>query len=320
MVKRLAAAALAGAVLLLSGCGLFTLSIFPQYLPGLTASKDLRLYIDDYVREQPNDWWSFMRVVRFGGADYVFLGIGLSYSPGTKLIVMDSSLEVLKVHYDLPVGQFSMVDAQGRILFGSQAFGAPEADPVDVPMYTVASYLPPWNGGGFAYGGLNYVLWSDSGAFNYVEVSSDWSTATPAPPASPLSPAVSGGTYEVRGVAWDPEHTGEEVMVGFVDWGARLAAVALLPATYFQAGSTAPITPTFTVEDADPQNIHYTRKGIVLQGNDRRMLRYDFSGKLLEETTLPPDHEMQPAYDIDGQSYYYFDRDARMLLKGKTGW
>jgi hypothetical protein len=117
------------------------------------------------------------------------------------------------------------------------------------------------------------------------------------------------------------------VILVFQSYNSNQVFVFFTPASAYASGfPTTPPTlreqfPPLMLQDVDGNRVMYTRKGIVVADWDGRSTLYDFNladtGKKLD---LGQGGEVQVAFNLDGDAFYAFDSERRVLYRGKTGW
>jgi hypothetical protein len=319
----------AAAVLALGACALFTDSLFPWYLSGVTDTLDLSPWIDDTLVPEEmseSDWWLDLAVLRDdSGTDRVFVAVqGYTTS---RLIVLNSDLS-LTVGFGvnpidgLGVGRRAMVDAADDFVIGNRI--------IDNPSLIPGATTPGWSDDlGLSIGTSDNVLFSIDYGVSPIRLicnrySSGWgATGNP-------SAAISTNTedhWELGAVAYDDHRAVDQKVVLLLrKWGDENdeGRVVYLPETDLLVGPlTEPLTsyPGFTVSPKDGvDRMSYTRKGVVVRehGGDATLYRFreDDSVPLQFSTR----HDVLDAYDLDGEYFFVVDKDERMLYKGRTGW
>jgi hypothetical protein len=327
MVKRLRPALLltlllavaAGTLSVLGSCELFSSSLFPGYLSRVVAARNLDPELRDLVDTYGWEWGCDLVVLRtVDGAspvDYLALLVG---APGTnRLLILDSDLTVLKELQDLPTGSRAMVDAAGKLVVGRVVF-----DPATGDDYLIE---PNEHFLGFAYGGQNFLVWTDMNQLWYESYDVDWATQLVAPTPALISGGVSGN-WQLHGLGCDPKKAGQEVVLVLYSEGDGQEYVvytdqeqykgATLPGDFFNSCPSYPRPPDTW------DRIYYTRKGLVMRGLEDLYYLYSLT---LDPDSIGSDdvksrHDVRVAYDIDGTYGYYFDRIELNLYKGRTGW
>lgn len=330
MVRRLAGGvlslALAAGALALGSCAIFTDSLFPWFLPGVTASLDLSPWIDgDLVPEDmsADDWWLDLAVLRdAGGEDTLFILVG-GYR-GNRLIVLDDDLSLAGTLDDDPdLGRRALVDANGAFVIGRQILAEPL--PTEAGTAPGDQYNPA-----FSDGLSNYLVWVDNDQYpvqlRFECYDGDW--MNPVSGAASLSATDPGSRWEPAAAACDPQRpAGQEVVLLLRRWGtedepSRLR-VAYLPIADFQStlftDATIDSYPGFTISEVDGERACYTRRGIVVEEHGERAWLYR-SGDDRLALDVRSRHRFETAYDLDGECFYCVDKDERLLFKGRTGW
>ena len=86
-------------------------------------------------------------------------------------------------------------------------------------------------------------------------------------------------------------------------------------------GAIAPLPPPINldVSDHDPE-FHYTRDGYVVTTESRSQLFDLFSGEEEKAIYGGRVEQFASAYDIDGNTFYYFNGDNKTLYRCNTWW
>jgi len=322
VARRLLPATLAAAALLsLATCELFRMSAFPGFLSRVVVARDLGGQIDSLVDRYGDEWEGQVRVLRdAGGEDYVFVLVRVFGS--TRLITLDSDLNVLGTFDDPSLGSRAMVDASNRFVIGKVVLNNP-------PSSRNALSAPGGSDDpGFASGGANFVLGVDGGVspdeLRYEEFDDAWTSLDP-PESVPIDSVIRLDNWNLPLVFFDPVAAGKEVILVLNNWASGIFEIVFTPAAAYESGSlTGDVVayPSFEISAWDIQDISYTRRGIVVSTWDRSLTVYDFLGVprqgLQEEINTR--NEIRQAYDMDGEYFYYFDKTERFLYKGLTGW
>ncbi|MBN1836101.1 MAG: hypothetical protein JW820_09645 [Spirochaetales bacterium] len=332
-VRRLFLALVVAAVALaLGSCALFTDSLFPWYLSGVTDTLDLSTWIDEELVPEDmdeNEWGLNLAVLRdAGGRDRVFVGVyGYMH---TRLIILNSDLTLAAAAEnplnDQPIGRRALVDAGGNYVIGEtvidgvtlQVLGA-AAGGSD----TMAVAVP-------GVPGNNYTFWVDNGVspamLYHVRYDASWGGGMTFSPAQVSADSYVG--FDLAALAYDDQRpSGQQLALLLRSWGGEedsVGYIVYLDETMVSADLLAPVLdsyPGFTVTPRrGVERMRYTRKGIVVrEGNDDCTL-YRFSEDDTQSLSFATRHEILDAYDIDGEHFYVLDKDERMLYKGRTGW
>jgi hypothetical protein len=306
---------------LLGGCGFFTASLFPGYLAQAEMVVDLNDSIDEFLSGQDYYWHANLFVLRSAsGEDYCAVLIELENLPQKKLILVDPSGD-LQERSDPGLGRLHLTDLNGDFVVGSLSF-PPSA-------LSGATYRGIDNHNlGFADGSYNYQLWCDGGAasnqLSWQNYDSAWASVSGTYYAN-IREAQSG--FELRNLYYDSEASDAEVILVFYNYMSGWSSVYFLPAAGF--GGTLPVSPDSLMELYPPlildpendENVCYTRKGIVVADWNGRAELQDFdgadTGKSLDGGQLG---EVRLAFDLEGENFYAFAADARVLYRGRTGW
>ncbi len=315
MVRR---AALLLLVLSLAGCGFFTASLFPGYLAQVEKSHELGSSIDGFLGSLGGTgyrWYPKLFVLTTdAGIDYGGVLIEIDSLPDKLLLLADSAgnLQQLK---DPRLGQLHLKDAISQFVVG-QAHFAPGSLPSAVFNEAVnGNYL------GFAPSvSENYLVFtSGTTTITYQKFTSGWGAGT----ANAVT-VDAVGSYELRGLYYDPGAiAGQEVVLVFFDFSSNRVLVFFTPVSSYISGPLSPLTmyPSLQFYDADAGNVFYTRKGIVVADYDGNAALMDFSGKETgKKLDLGQGGEVRIAFDIEGDTFYVFNPENRVLYRGITGW
>jgi hypothetical protein len=326
MVRRiLRLLAAAAAVLTLGTCALFTDSLFPWYLSGVTDTRDMTPWIDyTLVPEDMSeyDWGVDLAVLRdHSGTDYVFVAVH-GYT-GSRLIVLNSDLSLVPAA-DNPMdgvdtGRRFMVDANGDFVVGTQI--------ITNPSFSPGGTTPGgWDDLGLSIGTDNLLFSIDYGhspPFRYTICPAGWGSYTDRYVDISSSAA---DNWELAAVAYDAQRSADQnVVLMFRTWGYDddEGWVFYVPEADATSTLMTPLTayPGFSVTPRDGVNrMHYTRKGIVVRDHSDRATLYRFNPNDWLRLDFNTRHDVLDAYDLDGEYFYVLDKDLRMLYKGRTGW
>jgi hypothetical protein len=322
-------ALLAAAALSLGTCkvvtGILSWSMFPSFLSGVEATRNLTQELDDLLPAGTTDWGSRIAVLRsplYGDVDYVFLLVNTPR--GNRLIVLDRNLDIVNTIDDGNFGERMMVGAQGNFVVGKVVLvGAQDSAPTEL-----STSDPDTNKPGVTGDHRNCLIYAGGNTL-YVESYDPqytWNTSTLYSDAI----ASDGGNWNVAGVGYDSSRTDEEVMLGLVRWDTGTLAVLFVhDADLATGGLSPPLEETyvslgqgFARQLSDVRRVHYTRNGIVVRSeqDDGQCYLLDYDGGELHRFQLNVRGGLEEAYDIEGEHFYYFVRDERVLFKGRTGW
>jgi hypothetical protein len=328
MVRRtLRLLTVAAALLALGTCALFTDSLFPWYLSGVTDTLDLSPWIDDTLVPQDmsaNDWWLEVSVLRDdSGTDRVFIAVqGYTTS---RLIVLNSDLSLgagANPIDGLGLGRRAMVDANDDFVIGNRV--------IDNPSLVPGATTPGWADDlGLSIGvGDNVLFAVDYGASPIRLLCNRYNSGWGA--TGNAGATISGSTedhWELGAVAYDDQRAASQRVVLLLrKWtnDNDEGRVVYLPETDLLVGPlTEPLTsyPGFTVSPKDGVNrVSYTRKGVVVREHGGNATLFRFSESDSRPLQFSTRHDVLDAYDLDGEYFYVVDKDLRMLYKGRTGW
>ena len=302
---------------LLTGCGFFTASLFPGYLAQAEASFDLGPRVDDFLSGQDYPWHSEVFVLRSAaGVDYGAVLIGIENLPNKMLMLVDRQRRVQQLSSQ-GLGRLHLRDANNNFVVGQFSFA---------PDFLAFALLTGGISGdnlGFSDGISNYLLWTDGSVnLSYMESPPGWGGG------SNYSVQIdTGGGFELRGVFYDPgAAAGKEVVLVFFNYQINRVYVLLTPASAYPGGIGTPPTlreqyTHLELEDVDASNVLYTRKGIVVADWDGRAVLKDFSGADTGKgLDLGQRQEVRVAFDLEGNNFFAFNAEDRVLYRGKTGW
>jgi hypothetical protein len=320
MVRRAARTAfflpLLLAALLLPGCRFFMASFFPGYLAQVEKSYDMGGKIDAFLSILGSvgyPWHPTVFVLTSGtGADYGGLLIEVEGRTERLLLMADPSGGVQQLPSPY-LSQINFTNSYGNFVVGRLYF----------PPGYLSSYLDSgiaMDGRAFSTGSANYRLWTNSSESNLVywqtldPSSMPWSAGSP----NPLTIGDSG--FELRGVYYDPLAAGNPLALVLFNYNYNQVYLFRTPAPPSAATSLSVDYPPLTFQDTDASNVIYTRKGVVV-AQDREALLMDFNGgETGKRLTLGQGGDKRLGFDIEGDVFYVFDPESRMLYRGKTGW
>jgi hypothetical protein len=324
MVKRLLVfLAAAAAVLELCSCTLFSDTLFPEFLSGVVASRELSDKMDDLIQGEELDWDADVGVLRdAAGTDYVFVLVwGFR---GSRIVALDSNLRVLGSFDNQPYGRRLMTDASNQFVLGEVVLANPPTSiaPLSPLSTSVSADVPGFS----ARGTNNYLLWTNtSTAPNTLEYQTFTGTWVPGTLKSVPVEAAYTGNWFLYGAAYDPQRpTDQEVVLLLRREQDSSLHVLFVPLLLFESSLPDNLTgtyPGFTISIQKPRRVHYTRRGIVVRSEeDRESAVFGLDGKRIADLDTEGRHDLRGDYDLSGQYFYYLDRDARILFKGRTAW
>ncbi|MBA7477113.1 MAG: hypothetical protein GH155_08065 [Spirochaeta sp.] len=279
-------------ILILSGCALFFGSPFPSHLPFVEDMVDL----SDKVGDVDQDYHEAYKLHLLN--NFIFLTV-----EDQKLVILDSKLNVLKEYS----GNYGRLGVYSGTSF-QYYIGDEEYD-------TGFAYigLSVYNANGVGYfdpsiGGNGIVVFQTDSFLGELVNSGDAAGST-----VPINPGM-----EIRAVAYDDLSTmgylffwnydNEEAQVLSAD-GATLA------------GTMTPLPSPIKLDgiDHDPE-FHYTRDGYVVTTEGRSQLFDLASGEEKKAIYGGRVEQFASAYDIDGNTFYYFDGSNKILYRCNTWW
>jgi len=323
MVRRLIAllAVLLPAALLAS-CGFFFASPFPQHLAQVTNLRSMSGELPDMDSGQV-----ILKVMNNGTRGFLFL----QYRPpfdNFKLLVLDGQLEIVSRYVDdrgtsaNRLGDLQLVQPSGDFVAGTISIDA--AGKIVGPNAALQTYE---HNLGFFTGVPDFRFFNQSLRLNSGHIK--MTTAfIPLGPVTGIQLSSSGANYNLLRLYHDvPADT---VAFYFKEDLTRRIEGVLYRAPTFDADQASytyflddnPLH--FTIDDVDPEHVHYTRDGTVIrssaEGGDRRRLKLiGFDGSIKAEF---PDfeHRTVAAFAAEGDHYYFLDLEERMLYRANTWW
>ena len=305
---------------LLCACGFFSSSLFPGYLAQAEASFDVGPAIDDFLSGQDLPWHGEVFVLRDSlGRDYGAVRIEIDSLPDSLLLLAGPQGELQQLS-SRKLGRLHLADLSGNFVVGSMAF-APDDLPGATPIAAIASEAYKL---GFAASSSNYLLWTDSADSSMLQ-SAAHNAAWAAGVVLTAQIDYSAG-YELRGVFYDPAAAGREVILVFFNYNSSQVVVLFTPQSGYASGFATPPTlleqcAHVEVQDVDANRVMYTRKGLVVADWKGRSILYDFNlvdtGQGLD---LGQAAEVQIGFNLEGDTFFAFNAEKRMLYRGRTGW
>ncbi len=325
MVRRALLPPLLLLALLLPGCTFFTASLFPGYLAQAERSYDLGSSIDGFLAGLGGSGYSWhpkVFVLTSGTVDYGGVLIQIDSRPEKMVVFGDPSGALHLPSYSLPIDAQQLGTLHLSALSGDFMVGS-------VPISTTFVASSPKgvnpNARGFSDGAFNYLLWTNGPQLlAYQLYNSDWTTASTS--GSPTIDTL--GSYNLEGVWYDPSAAaGREVVLALGDYSSSRVLAVFTPLAEYKNGTFATVTPTvlgypsLQFQNAQGNNLSYTRKGLVVVDNNGNAALMDFNGKKTGHSLyLGQGDDLQIAFDLEGDDFYVFNTDKRMLYWGKTGW
>ncbi len=284
--------------LVLAGCAFFFGSPFPAYLPFVENMVDL----SDKVGDVDSDSHEAYRLHLLN--NYLFLTI-----EDQRLIILDSNLKVLQ-EYSGNYGRLGVYSpSTGPYFIGDEWYNNP-------PNFT--PNLPP---NVYDPGGLGYFDPVNIGAPNNIAVFTfdsftgilseigDTGTGTASISPGMNLEAIAYDDLAAMGFLFFWNYDGDEAQV-ISATGANLAAPTAI---------VLPPPINLDVSDHDPE-FHYTRDGYVVTTESRSQLFDLFSGEEEKAIYGGRVEQFASAYDIDGNTFYYFNGDNKTLYRCNTWW
>jgi hypothetical protein len=319
MVRRALSVAILALLLalLLPGCGFFTFSLFPGYLAQAEKSADLGAEVDAFLSGKDYRWHSQAFALRpASGSDYGAVFIQIDNIPNALLLLLVDPSGGVHPISDGALGSLHLTDIDGNFVVGSLSF--PPAGPYTTTNLSLDSFHL-----GFCDGSRNYLLWTDgSNLLHWASYNSGWAST-----GSSGSPALHNSQtgYELRNVYFDRDRTGQEVTLVISNYQINKVYVLFTPLDgYTVPNLVTPLLsnyPFLVFDNLDANRVIYTRKGIVVDGHDGRMMLLSFAGvDTGKGLDVGQSGEACLAFDLEGDNFWVFNNEDRMLYWGKTGW
>jgi len=305
---------------LLASCGFFLASPFPQHLAQVTNLRSMSEELSDTDSGQVT-----MKVMNNGTREFLFLQYR-PYLGNSKLLVLDAQLRIVSRYeddrsdpYDR-LGDLQLVTPTGIFVAGTiliDAAGQVVGPTTGLPGYEY--YLGFYTGGDFRLFDQSLRLNSD-----HTQMDLSFSSATTITGVQLSSPVAS---YHLIRLYQDV--AADTVAFYFLEELSWRTEGVRFQASTFAANHNVynPFfaNPThFTIDNVDPEHVHYTRDGTVIrssaEGGDRRRLKLiGFDGAVKAEF---PDYEHRTidAFAAEGDHYYFLDLEERMLYRANTWW
>lgn len=301
---------------LFTGCAFFTSSPFPGYLAQAEVSYDLRARIDQFLGGQDYPWHAEVFVLRSSaGSDYGAVQIGIETLPNKLLVLVDRDGHIQQLS-NPGLGRLHLRDANNDFVVGQLRF-PPDALAAAVPIGGI-----PGDNLGFSSAFLNYLLWTDGSiTLSFSEIPPGWGGGT-----NYTAQIDTGGGFELRQVFYDPGVSGREVVLVLFNFQASRPLVLFTPAADYSGGIATPPTlrdqyPHLELEDVDANSVLYTRKGIVIADGGGHATLLDIDGQeTSKKLYLGHKKEVRIAFNVEGDTFFAFNSDDRILYRGKTGW
>lgn len=274
--------------LVLAGCAFIFGSPFPAYLPFVENMVDL----SDRVGSVDSDWHEVYRLHLLN--NYLFLTI-----EEQRLIILDSNLNVLKEYN----GNYGRLGVYSPIT-PAYYIGDEEYDTVFTPI-GASGYLP--HGVGY-YEPVGVVIFNTDPSLGTLDRSGDAGGAS-----VPITPGM-----DLRGVGYDD--LSAIAYLFFWNWDNEEAQVMSAPGGDLSGATiTLPEPINLDLSDHDPE-FHYTRDGYVVTTQSKSQLFDLVSGEEIKAIYGGRVEQFASAYDIDGNTFYYFNGGNKTLYRCNTWW
>ncbi len=279
--------------LILAGCALFFGSPFPAYLPFVEDMVDLSDKVGD-VDPDDNGVYKLHLLNNF-----LFLTI-----EDQRLIILDSNLNVLK-EYSGNYGRLGAYSTAGPGYFiGDEEYSA-------VFAHVGAS---PYNG-------------SDLGYYDSILAGNKIAAYTYNSSTGELTETADGNGMDsvfTIGMNLDAVDYDDIVDMGFLFfWNQdnEEAQVLIITGADLRSGLTITLPPPINLDvpDHDPE-FHYTCDGYVVVTRSKSQLFDLVSGEEEKAIYGGSVEQFASAYDIDGNTFYYFNGDNKALYRCNTWW
>ncbi len=277
--------------LALTGCAFIFGSPFPAYLPFVEDMVDL----SDRVGSVDSDWHEVYRLHLLN--NYLFLTI-----EEQRLIILDSNLNVLK-EYTGNYGRLGVYSPTvGQYFIGDEWY---IDDPPDFTANPPPSGYNSWGVG--YYDPLGVVVFNTDPSLGTLDRSGDVGANT-----VPITPGMN-----LEAIAYDDLSAMGYLF--FRNWDGDNDEAQVISST--DLANTMILLSPITLEgvDHDPE-FHYTRDGYVVTTQSKSQLFDLLSG---EEKKAIYGGRVEPfasAYDIDGNTFYYFNGGNKTLYRCNTWW
>ena len=283
--------------LILAGCAFFFGSPFPAYLPFVENMVDL----SDKVGDVDPEWHEAYRLHLLN--NFLFLTI-----EDQRLIILDSNLKVLK-EYDGSYGRLGVYSPTG-----GQYFIGDEFYDDDHPIFT--SNPPPsiYNPGGLGY--YDSVNIGPPNSIAVFECDPSTGILSETGDAGAGTASIPLG-LNLEAIAYDD--IPDMCYLFFRNWDGDSNEAQVISATVGAAVITILSSINLDVSDHDPE-FHYTRDGYVVVTERKAQLFDLVSGDEEKAIYGGRVEQFASAYDIDGNTFYYFNGKNKTLYRCNTWW
>ncbi len=279
-----------------AGCALFFGSPFPAYLPFVENMVDL----SDKVGDVDSDSHEAYRLHLLN--NYLFLTI-----EDQRLIILDSNLKVLK-EYSGNYGRLGVYSPNAvQYFIGDEWYND------NPPNFTPLAPPSGYNSGGLGYydpavAAAGIVVFNTDPSLGTLARSGD---------AGALSVPITSG-IDLRAIAYD-----DLAAMGYLffwNWDSDEAQIISTPGALL-ISSIVPLPSPINLKgiDHDPE-FHYTRDGYVVTTQSRSQLFDLDSGEEKKAIYGGSVEQFASAYDIDGNTFYYFNGGNKTLYRCNTWW
>ena len=280
--------------LILAGCAFFFGSPFPAYLPFVENMVDL----SDKVGSVDSDWHEVYRLHLLN--NYLFLTI-----EDQRLIILDSNLNVLKEYNGSygRLGVYSPDAAPAGYFIGKEWYD------------TVFDWIATsgYNAHGVGYFDPAIAAGNDIAVF---ECDPSTGLLSETGDAGGGTASVSPG-MNLEAIAYDDIPA--KCYLFFRNWDGDSNEAQVISATVGAAVITILSSINLDVSDHDPE-FHYTRDGYVVVTERKAQLFDLVSGDEEKAIYGGRVEQFASAYDIDGNTFYYFNGKNKTLYRCNTWW
>jgi len=279
--------------LALTGCAFIFGSPFPAYLPFVENMVDL----SDKVGSVDSDSHEAYRLHLLN--NFLFLTI-----EDQRLIILDINLKVLK-EYNGSYGRLGVYSPNAvRYYIGDEWYTD------DPPNFTPNAPPSGYNPGGLGYydsvvAPPGIVVFNTDPSLGLLDRSGD---------AGAGSTAITPG-MDLRAIAYDDP-------IGYLffwNWDGDSDEAQVISSADLATAITLLSPITLDVSDHDPE-FHYTRDGYVVTTQSKSQLFDLLSGEEIKAIYGGRVEQFASAYDIDGNTFYYFNGGNKTLYRCNTWW
>ena len=321
-------------------CGIFTSSAFPENLNYIADSKDLNGELGSFLggRKISEVKYQFYILQDSNGRDYLFLMILLEDTGESRLLILDQDLKIKSVRSNGSFwGMFAFyhqnsiwVPSGHEFVIGREVYDGDSleyAGDIDSPGFPIGGggVVPDFGTIGFGAMGRIYWMYRDDGLGEFRIESDDdnWDN---------FSSFSNGGIERAPRKLVHDRATGEVAVFFFNESGDGVSACRYPEYQFPDLISYWPVFPydsDFNTsngsldfsEIGNPNDIHYTREGIIVTREDNDLVRYGFAGD--EEDDLQVGGQGDKyffAFDVAGNYFYSFCFNERRMYKMITWW